>query len=57
MTLQVLSENSQLVIEEPVVAWNGELQVDAEEMDAYQSPVQVEDREASQVEMKNQLEH
>lgn len=56
MTLQVLSENSQHVIEEPVVAWNGELQVDAEEMDAYQSPVQVEDREASQVEMKDQLE-
>lgn len=40
-----------------MVVWNGELQVDAEEMDAYQSPVQVEDREASQVEMKDQLEH
>lgn len=57
MTLQVLSENSPHVIEEPVLAWNGEPQVDAEQMDAYQSPVQVEEREASQVETKDQLEH
>lgn len=57
MTLQVLSENAQHGTEEHVVALNGVPLVDAQEMDAEQSPVQVEDRKASQVEMMEKLEH